>query len=65
MADILQISVTAEIVLYHYLKLSGSHLNIKMSSYKYRDPRVKDKTVNMGIPIPGKDCLYNETGPWC
>ena len=23
----------------------GGHLNIKMSSYKYRDPHVKDKTV--------------------
>ena len=24
----------------------GDHLNIKMSSYKYRDPHVKDKTVS-------------------
>ena len=24
----------------------GSHLNIKMSSYQYRDPHVKDKTVS-------------------
>ena len=51
----------------------GGHLNIKMSSYQYRDSHVKDKTVpptvsdrlifNMGIPIPGKDGLYIETGP--
>ena len=44
----------------------GDRLNIKMSSYQYRDPHVKDKTVsrpsslrdrllfNMGIPIPCK-----------
>ena len=44
---------------------TGGHLNIKMPSYQY----VKDKTVsptvlslNMGIPIPGKDGLYIETG---
>ena len=38
----------------------GGRLNIKMSSYQYRDPHVKDET---GIPIPGKDGLYIETGP--
>ena len=45
----------------------GDRLNIKLS-YQYSDPHVKDKTVrdrlifNMGIPIPGKDGLYAETG---
>ena len=29
----------------HPLLLPGGHLNIKMSSYQYRDPHVKDKTV--------------------
>ena len=24
----------------------GDHLNVKMSSYRYRDPLVKDKTVS-------------------
>ena len=38
----------------------GGRLNIKMSSYQYRDPRVKDKVVSrrlifdMGIPCLGK-----------
>ena len=46
----------------------GGRLNIKMWSYQYRDPHNKDKMVdrlifNMGIPIPGKDSLYIETGP--
>ena len=27
-------------------KYSGSNLNIKISSYQYRDPHVKDKTVS-------------------
>ena len=49
---------------------SGVRLNIKMSSYQYRDPHVKDRTVflnfNMAISIPGKDGLYIKTGPcWC
>ena len=26
--------------------IAGGHLNIKMSSYQYRDPFVKDKTVS-------------------
>ena len=26
-------------------KQHGGHLNIKMSTYQYRDPHVKDKTV--------------------
>ena len=50
--------------------MGETKLNIKMSSYQYRDPHVKDKTVsrdrlifNMGIPIPGKDGLFIETGP--
>ena len=43
---------------------------IILSSYPYRDPHVKDKTVsrdrhvlNMGIQIPGKGGLYIETWP--
>ena len=38
-----------------------------MPSYQYRDFHVKDKTVgdfNIEIPIPGKDGLYIESGPW-
>ena len=52
-----------------FSKLLGDRLNIKMSSYQYSDPRVKDKTVsrrsylNMRIAIPGKDGLYIETAP--
>ena len=45
-------------------------LNIKMSSYQYMDPHVKDTTVsgpclvfNMCLPLPAKDGLYIETGP--
>ena len=47
----------------------GGRLYIKMSSYRYRDPHVKDKTVatvlsyNMGISISQKDSLYIEMGP--
>ena len=44
------------------IRLPGWHLNIKMSSYQYMDPHVKDirrsrnhLIFNMGIPIPGKD----------
>ena len=42
----------------------GDCLNIKMSSYQYRDPHVKDKTVlwssylEHGNPHTWKDCLY-------
>ena len=40
------------------VKELGGHLNVKMSSYQYRDPHVRDKTVfdclNMGIPDLGK-----------
>ena len=49
--------------------MPGGHLNIKILSYQSRDPHVKDKMVsqpsylNIGIPIPGKDGLYIETGP--
>ena len=45
-------------------------LNIKMLSYQYMDPYVKNKTshdhliFNTGIPIPVKVSLYIETGPW-
>ena len=48
----------------------GDCLNIKISSYQYRDPHVEEKDHLMtvlsllGIPIPGKDSLYIETGPW-
>ena len=43
---------------------SGGRLNIKMTSYQYRDPHVHDRLIfNMGIPIPGKDGLYSKTGP--
>ena len=50
-------------------KYSGSHLNIKMSSYQYRDPHVEEMTrdcliFNIGIPIPVKGGLYIERGPW-
>ena len=47
----------------------GGHLNINMLSYLYRDPMFKIRgshdhlIFNMGIPIPGKDGLYIETGP--
>ena len=47
--------------------LPGGHLNIKMSSYQYRDPmfkirRCRDRLIfNMGIPVPGRDDLYIET----
>ena len=49
-------------------KPHGENLNIKMSPYQYRDPHVKDKTVDclifrMGIPIPGKDGFHVEMGP--
>ena len=51
-------------------QIPGGRLNIKMSSYQYRDSHVKDKRscdrliFNMGIPIPVRDGLYIETGPW-
>ena len=54
--------------LYHHMASPGGRLNIKISSYQYRDPMLKirrscDRLIfNMGIPIPGKDGLYNETG---
>ena len=38
----------------------GGRLNINMPSYQYRD----HLNFNIGIPIPGKDGLYNEMGPW-
>ena len=54
-------------------KNSRARLNIKMTSYHYtiRIPMLKirrsrDRLIfNMGIPIPGKDSHYIETGPWC
>ena len=48
---------------------SEGRLNIKMSSYPYKDSHVKDKRshdrliFNMGIPIAGKDGFYIEVGP--
>ena len=45
-------------------------LDIKMSSYQYKHPmlrmrRSRDRLIfNMGIPIPGKDGLCIDTGPW-
>ena len=41
----------------------GGRLNIKMPPYQYRDTHIKYLIFNMGIPIPGKDGLYIETGP--
>ena len=55
----------------HIATTPRGRLNIKMSSYHYRDPpilnirRSHDCLIfNMGIPISGKDGLYIETGPW-
>ena len=48
---------------------TGDRINIKMQSYQYRDPYVKDKTVSRpsyllhGNPHTWKDGLYIETGP--
>ena len=42
-------------------KRPGGRLNIKVSSYQIR--RSHDRLIfNMGIPIPGQDGLYIETG---
>ena len=48
----------------------GGCLNIKMPSYQFRTPMLKIRwscdhlILSMGIPIPGKDGLYVESGPW-
>ena len=48
----------------------GGRLNIKTSSYQYWDPHLKirrscDRFIfDMKIPIPEKDGLNIETGPW-
>ena len=48
----------------------GGRLNIKTSSYQYWDPHLKirrscDRFIfSMEIPIPEKDGLNIETGPW-
>ena len=50
----------------------GSRLNLKMSSYQYRDPHVKDirrsrdrLIFNKVIPYLGKIiCIYIGAGPW-
>ena len=41
----------------------GGRLNKKDGLTRYGNSHVKD-IFNMGIPIPGKDGLYIETGPW-
>ena len=47
----------------------GDVLNIKILSYQYRDPYVKEKRscnrliFNMGIPIPGKTVFVLRQGP--
>ena len=46
----------------------GGCLNIKILSYPYRDPHVKDKTVDrliydMEIPIPGKTVFILRRDP--
>ena len=46
-----------------FRRCPGDRINIKMSSYQYRDPHVKDVIFNMEIPIPGKDGLYIQTSP--
>ena len=51
-----------------FSKSSGVRLNIKMSSYRYRDPHVKDKSrgrliFNMEIPIPTKTVFILRRGP--
>ena len=43
------------------LKLSGCRLNIKMSSYQYRDPSFDRLIFNIGTLIPEIDGLYIET----
>ena len=48
-------------------RITGGRLNMNISSYQYKDHHVKDMSrdrliFNMGIPIPGKDGLYIETG---
>ena len=40
---------------------AGDRLNIKISSYQYKDPR---PIFNMGISIPGKAGIDIEMGPW-
>ena len=48
----------------------GGHLNIKMLSYQHRDSIIKTRRSHnrlifiMGIPIPRKEGLYIETGPF-
>ena len=44
--------------LYNYAAATRGCLNIKLSSYQYRDPHVKDHNrliFNMGISVPGID----------
>ena len=49
--------------------LPGGCLNIKMF-YQYWEPMLKIRPshnrliFNMGVHIPGKDCLYTATRPW-
>ena len=53
-----------------YSKRSGDRLNIKMPSYQYRDPHVKDKTVSPTVlsltwesPYLGKTVFILRQGP--
>ena len=54
----------------HLTNMPGGRLNIKMSSYQYRDSHYKDETVSRlshlydGNLYTKKDVLYIETGPW-
>ena len=51
------------------LMIYKGRLNIKMSSYQYMDPHVKDKTVSLpsyyrhGNPIPGKTVFILRRSP--
>ena len=52
---------------YKFAKDLGACLNIKMPSYQYRDPHVKDKTtvlsLTWGFPYLERQSLY-WNGPW-
>ena len=58
------------VVLLHWDTDTGDRLNIKMSSYQYRDPHVKDKTVSPTVlsltwesPYLGKTVFILRRGP--
>ena len=57
-------------VIYANLSRTGGRLNIKMPSYQYRDPHVKDKTVSQTVlsltwesPHLGKTVFILKQGP--